>query len=75
MKPLKIVPVIMMVMLLMFSSCKEAPVVSHPIMNKSDTSCLSCHQSGMNGVPVTSHPKYTDCLRCHKESASTKTKQ
>ncbi len=74
MKPQKILPAIMMVMLLMFSSCKEAPVVSHPVMNKSDTSCLSCHQSGFKGAPVTRHPKYKDCLRCHKESPVTETK-
>jgi len=75
MKPQRIVPIIIMVMLLMFSACKEAPVVSHPVMNKSDASCLVCHQSGVKGAPVTSHPKYTDCLSCHKEVENDETKK
>jgi len=72
MKPQKIVPVIMMVLLLMFSSCKEAPKVSHPIADRSDASCLVCHQSGMNGAPVTTHPQYKDACAVTKRLAAMK---
>jgi cytochrome c553 len=68
------VVVLMMVMLLLFGACKKAPEVTHAIANRSDASCLSCHQSGKNGAPVTQHPKYADCLRCHKEADRNKTK-
>jgi hypothetical protein len=67
MNPLKIIPIAIMIMLLMISSCKEAPRVTHPITDRSDSSCLVCHQGGVNGAPVTRHPKYKDCLSCHKD--------
>jgi hypothetical protein len=65
----------MMVMLLMLGACKDAPKVNHPIADRSDASCLVCHQSGVKGAPVTKHPKYADCLRCHKEAGSDVTKK
>ncbi|HEY9161670.1 MAG TPA: hypothetical protein VIS94_11350 [Desulfomonilia bacterium] len=66
MRPHVIAAILMIVMLLMCSSCKEAPKVTHPIADKSDSSCLVCHQGGVKGTPATSHPKYKDCLRCHE---------
>ncbi len=74
MKSQNAVLIIMMAMLLVFGACKKAPEVTHPIASRSDASCLSCHQSGINGAPVTKHPKYPDCLRCHKEADRNKTK-
>jgi hypothetical protein len=73
MKPHVIAAIIMMVVLLMCSSCKEAPKVTHPITDRSNASCLVCHQGGVNGAPVTKHPKYKDCLRCHKEAVGNET--
>jgi hypothetical protein len=74
MKSQNAVLIMMMVMLLLFGACKKAPEVTHAIASRSDASCLSCHQSGINGAPITKHPKYADCLRCHKEAARNKTK-
>ena len=63
-----------MAMLLLFGACKKAPEVTHAVTNRADASCLSCHQSEINGAPITQHPKYADCLRCHKEADRKKTK-
>jgi hypothetical protein len=74
MKSQNAVLIMMMAMLLIFGACKKAPEVTHAIANRSDVSCLSCHQSGINGAPITKHPKYADCLSCHKEADPNKTK-
>jgi len=60
--------VMAMALLALSAACKEAPKVSHAVINKSDASCLSCHQSGATGAPVMSHSNYDNCLRCHKET-------
>jgi hypothetical protein len=67
-----IVLIIMMSLLLLSGACKKAPDVTHAITDRSDASCLICHQGGANGAPVTAHTKYKDCLRCHKEVATDK---
>ena len=64
--------IIILSMLIMFEGCKETPKINHPVINKTDASCLICHEKGLDGAPVTSHPKYADCMRCHKEAAGVK---
>ena len=36
-----------------------------------DSQCLACHGSGDNdaGAPVTSHPGFNGCLKCHNSPA------
>ena len=43
-----------------------APKVAHDIEDRADASCLSCHETGEDNAPVTSHPTKQDCLSCHE---------
>ena len=74
MKPQTIVLIIMIVMLLLFGACKKAPEVTHAITDRSDASCLICHQSGINEAPVPKHHNYVNCLHCHKVADRTEIK-
>ena len=39
------------------------PLIPHKIA--SATVCLSCHEKGENGAPVTPHPQRKACTQCH----------
>ena len=51
-----------------WSGCgtEDAPKVPHLIEERTDESCLTCHETGANGAPTTPHPSKTDCLGCHE---------
>ncbi len=44
----------------------EPPVIPHRV-SESDTykDCLKCHESGIKGAPMTSHPERKNCTQCH----------
>lgn len=50
------------------------PTVPHPIQQRSDQSCLACHQHGVKmetlRIPQMSHPLLTNCTQCHVPSGS-----
>jgi nitrate reductase cytochrome c-type subunit len=39
------------------------PLIPHKIASATD--CLSCHEKGRNGAPVTPHPQRKACTQCH----------
>jgi len=42
------------------------PIVPHGVKEKGDGKyCLSCHEKGVKGAPVTPHPERLTCTECH----------
>lgn len=39
------------------------PTVPHSIENRQN--CLMCHESGVMGATVTTHPERPNCVSCH----------
>ncbi|SDC40852.1 MULTISPECIES: hypothetical protein [unclassified Candidatus Frackibacter] len=39
------------------------PTVPHSIEDRQD--CLACHEKGVMGATVTSHPERPNCVSCH----------
>lgn len=42
----------------------QPPRIPHKISEGMD--CKSCHATGANGAPVSSHPNKPNCVSCHK---------
>jgi hypothetical protein len=38
----------------------------HESMEK-DSQCLECHDSGSTDAPVSPHPDFTGCIKCHND--------
>ena len=42
----------------------QPPKIPHKVTDGMD--CKSCHATGVNGAPVSSHPNKPNCISCHK---------
>jgi len=42
----------------------QPPKIPHKVTAGMD--CKSCHATGVNGAPLSSHPNKPNCISCHK---------
>lgn len=48
----------------------EPPLIPHAISDADTCSeCLKCHETGVKGAPMTSHPERKSCTQCHVAGA------
>lgn len=53
----------------------DPPTVPHLIADDATgASCNACHQTGLKGAPMTSHPERLGCTQCHVQGEVKKAK-
>jgi hypothetical protein len=55
---------IMLVVFLTGCSFGQGSKIPHKVTDGMD--CKSCHDTGVNGAPVSPHPDRANCIKCHK---------
>lgn len=50
------------------------PTIPHRVADDATSeSCKACHETGIKGAPITSHPDRMGCMQCHVQGKVKKT--